>query len=1189
MVLEINLYRAAIGLYNNRSNRCCSHGLRKHKTSSVSILFVINFTIVFLLAITNLNVSILTLYIVIYHSVSINFIIVKDLIKILFFYRFLIKQLLIICGDVHVNPGPKNKDNLSVAHWNLNSVSVHDFEKLRSLQAFNSVYQFDIICLSETFLDSSFSSDDIDLSIEGYNIIRADHPVNIKRGGVCVYYRETLPLKVLNIYQLTECLVLEIVCENKKCILACLYRSPSQSSDEFDTFLIKFEDMIELIFDFDPNIVLILGDFNAKLSSWKIDDNDTLEGISINDITSSYGLTQIISDPTHILPNSSSCIDLIFCNQTNMITNYGVLPSLHTNCHHQIIFANLNFNISIPPPYERHIWHYNKADIVSIRRALELFDWNQTFQNIDVNKQVEIFNSTILNIFKNYVPNEKIIVNEKDPPWITQTIKYRISQIHKLYDSFIYNGKRNADYESVIVATNNLNQLINNSKSEYYNRLSSKLSNTNTSPKAYWTILKSIFSNKKIPKIPPLFVNNNVISNFQDKATLFNSHFAKQCSILNNNSNLPEQINTSIFSLSSVNLKDDKLLSLIRSLDASKSHGHDNISIRMIKICDVSIVKPLMIIFRNCLKEGIFPSCWKKANITPIHKKGDKCDISNYRPISVLPISGKLFEKLIYSDLYNYLSSNDILDTNQSGFRSGDSCTNQLISITHEIFKAFDSNPTLEVRGVFLDISKAFDRVWHEGLVWKLKSCGIQGEVLKILQSFLNNRLQRVILNGQSSNWEKVNAGVPQGSILGPLLFLIYINDISSNLESEVKLFADDTCLFSIVNDPTLSANALNSDLSKIENWAYQWKMSFNPDLSKQAQEVIFSRKRLEVNHPPLYFNGSPVQKTNVQKHLGVYLDDKLCFKHHLKNLLDKSTKSIAVLRKLRYYVPRKSLITVYKSFIRSCLDYGDVIYDQPKVASFSDRIESIQYNAALAITGCIRGTSKEKLYQELGLEYLSSRRWYRRLCSFYKIVNMKYPSYLYNLVPQPHHVLNTRNQSLIPNMFCRTEVFSNSFFPSCIKEWKKLDRGIQQSVSYNQFKISILKLIRPTQNSIFDICDNEGIKLLTRLRLGLSHLNSHKFNHGFLDTVNPMCSCNTEEETVAHFFLRCPNFTQHRIHLMNEIDKIHPNILTTNDNVSLKILLYGDEKSSDDINSNIIRLTIEFINSSKRFEIQLF
>ena len=165
------------------------------------------------------------------------------------------------------------------------------------------------------------------------------------------------------------------------------------------------------------------------------------------------------------------------------------------------------------------------------------------------------------------------------------------------------------------------------------------------------------------------------------------------------------------------------------------------------------------------------------SNITPIHKKGDKCIVLNYRPISVLPICGKLFEKLIYSELYNYLSSNNILNTNQSGFRSGDSCTNQLTVITHEIFKAFDSNPTLEVRGVFLDISKAFDKVWHEGLIWKLKSNGNQDQALKIFQSFLSNRYQRVVLNGQYSNWEKVNAGVPQGSIFEPLMFLLYIND----------------------------------------------------------------------------------------------------------------------------------------------------------------------------------------------------------------------------------------------------------------------------------------------------------------------------------------------------------------------------------------------------------------------------
>ena len=172
--------------------------------------------------------------------------------------------------------------------------------------------------------------------------------------------------------------------------------------------------------------------------------------------------------------------------------------------------------------------------------------------------------------------------------------------------------------------------------------------------------------------------------------------------------------------------------------------------------------------------------------------------------------------------------------------------------------------------------------------------------------------------------------------------------------------------------------------------------------------------------------------------------------------------------------------------------------------------------------------------------------------------------------------------------MFCRTEVFLNSFFPSCVKEWKKLECNIRQSDSYFQFRNSLLKIIRPTQNSIFDVCDSEGIKLLTRLRLGLSHLNKHKFDHGFLDTINPMCSCNAKEETATLFLLRCPNLTQLRMHLMNELNGISPNILFENDNVLSSILLYGTKKFNNEMNSKIIKLTIEYIHSSKRFDMPL-
>ena len=210
--------------------------------------------------------------------------------------------------------------------------------------------------------------------------------------------------------------------------------------------------------------------------------------------------------------------------------------------------------------------------------------------------------------------------------------------------------------------------------------------------------------------------------------------------------------------------------------------------------------------------------------------------------------------------MFTFFTENNLISPNQSGFRPGDSCVNQLLAITHEIYKSFDER--FEVRGVFLDISKALDKVWHEGLLLKLNQNGISGNLLKLLRDFLSSRKQRVVLNGQHSSWDNVNAGVPQGSILGPLLFLIYINDLSNDLSSNCKLFADDTSLFSVVNNIHTSATTLSQDLKAITKWAFQWKMIFNPDLSKQAQEVIFSRKIKKLLHPTLLFNNIPLNNS---------------------------------------------------------------------------------------------------------------------------------------------------------------------------------------------------------------------------------------------------------------------------------------------------------------------------------------
>ena len=275
----------------------------------------------------------------------------------------------------------------------------------------------------------------------------------------------------------------------------------------------------------------------------------------------------------------------------------------------------------------------------------------------------------------------------------------------------------------------------------------------------------------------------------------------------------------------------------------------------------------------------------EKANIVLIHKEGDKQCLKNYRPFSLLPVGGKILERLIFNEMFRFFIANNLISSNQSGFKPGDACINQLLSITHEICKSFDNG--FKLRGVFLDITKAFDKVWREGIIFKLKQNGISGKLLSVLSDFLKDRKQRVTLNGQVYLWTGVNAGVPQVSILGLLPFLVYINDLADSLSSNVKLFANDITIFSVI--------------------------------------------------------------------------------HNLKVITTKVNVTVGLIRKLQNILLRPALMTIFKAFVRPHLQYGDVIYDEAYRETFHQKLESIQYNACLALSGAIRGSSREKRYQELG------------------------------------------------------------------------------------------------------------------------------------------------------------------------------------------------------------------------------
>ena len=381
------------------------------------------------------------------------------------------------------------------------------------------------------------------------------------------------------------------------------------------------------------------------------------------------------------------------------------------------------------------------------------------------------------------------------------------------------------------------------------------------------------------------------------------------------------------------------------------------------------IALPLRYLFNYSLRSGKVPRIWKIANVCAIHKKSDPQDASNYRPISLLSVVSKVLERILHKYIFNFLRTTEYLTTFQSGFIPKDSTVNQLVSLYHSFCLALDEGK--EVRAVFCDISKAFDRVWHKGLLFKLRQSGISGALLSWLTDYLSERKQCVVLSGTKSDTVSVTAGVPQGSILGPLLFLVYINDIVQDIRSPIRLFADDTALYIIVNDPIAAAALLNDDLAKIHTWAEHWLVSFNP---AKTETLLFSRKVNKPVHPPVVLNNIQINTVTTHRHLGVTLSSSCSWHDHIQSTKQKAWQRINIMRSYKFILDRKSLEIFYTTFIRPLVEYADVVWDNISKADEGD-LEKIQHEAARVISGATRLVSLNNLYIETALEPLKDRR----------------------------------------------------------------------------------------------------------------------------------------------------------------------------------------------------------------------
>ena len=404
---------------------------------------------------------------------------------------------------------------LSFCNWNLNTLSKNDFYRISLLEAHNTNFNYDIISLCETSLNDTIEVPENILP--GYKFHSCDHPDGNRSGGVGIFYKETLPLRIRSDLSFDECIVSELIFGRKKIFFTVLYRNPHNkaNSNEFDLFLENLENLYTKIKNEKPYTTFFTGDFNAHSQSWYPEGDTNAEGVLLENMFSDLNLSQIINEPTHFFRDDCkpSCIDLIITDQPNIVLDSGIRSSLDAAVKHQIVYCKINFKIPPLPKYARKIWHFNRANENLIKRAVSELPWETHLRSYhDPNHQVKFFNESILNIMSNFVPNEVKTVCPQEPEWFNKNVKKLLRKQNKVFKKYKINGYKEGDKVDLERIKKECQDSIEIAKEQYLRDLGAKLADPSTGPKSYWKILNKFLNKCKIPRIPPLVVLNQFIT-----------------------------------------------------------------------------------------------------------------------------------------------------------------------------------------------------------------------------------------------------------------------------------------------------------------------------------------------------------------------------------------------------------------------------------------------------------------------------------------------------------------------------------------------------------------------------------------------------------------------------------------------------------------------------------------------------
>lgn len=890
--------------------------------------------------------------------------------------------------------------------------------KLANIRLNLAQSDYDIVLLTETWLQAGVF--DSEVVPNNFNIFRRDRDTSTSHkkdgGGTLIAINKRIPAIRRAEWEskTSEEVIISIPMKNCNIIIGAVYIPPSSLPETYNELCCKWEQ----IYADNPNsIICIIGDFNVPSLIWR-----PVQGVQ---------WLEVSETPNDVCRRVSELIEFLNLNQYNHFynENHTLLDLLLSTSECQVLAPEALLSNVVPhhPPFQFHIefhpnislpvrhtpkYNFYKANYELIRKELLEINWQDELDPRSTDEALDRFYDILFNIIDKYVPY-KIKKCPRYPSWFSRSLISTFKRKAKVWSKWkIYNCL--ADYREFSLLRSRCKRMI---RECFRSHVKETENNIKSNIKSFWSYVHSL--KKNCSDYPAeMTYNNEIAKNAADIGELFSKFFSSvfeepSCSTIDLNS---LDCSPSATPIANIQITEPQILKKINAIDISKGAGPDGIKPIFIKNVGSCIALPLKIIFNKSLSDGTFPKRWKLSYVTPIHKSGSKSMVEKYRPISVQSCFSKLLESLVHDVVYSLVEKN--ITPQQHGFMKKKSTISNLLIYSNFIFQALDEKK--QVDAIYTDFRKAFDKVDHNLLLQKLAFNGIRGTLLSWFKSYLQDRTQIVIINGFESQPTAVPSGVIQGSILGPLQYLFFINDISRCFQNcEFKMFADDLKIYKIINSLS-DCELVQDDLNRFQDYCIKNKLHLAHD---KCLHISFTKKQKHKINYNYNIGTNPVEKVSKIRDLGILLDQKLNLSEHIEEIVCRAYRMMGfVLRTAKPFKRKESYLLLYKTLVRPYLEYGSVIWN-PLYNKYIKKLELIQKKFLRALH--FRLTRSRKSYKDLLIEYnitsLSDRRIITDALTLYNIFhnNINCPELLHQIkIRVPNRTTRNKNKSTfsIPN-----------------------------------------------------------------------------------------------------------------------------------------------------------------------------